>query len=155
MQCVYNSTRSMLKNARCIVISFRLITILQSSMQYICTCKVVSSWDSLCCICSWCNLPCKNIWQVHCMILKPLELSSILVPMTLIPWSRQSPAEKEPPDVSVCSLSRLVLDTLPVGYAGVGHPWLVAVCPLPCSYDRRVPFLSRWQSLEDWFCHRG
>ena len=59
------------------------------------------------------------------------------------PWSRQSPAEKEPLDVSVCSLSRLLLDTLPVGYAGVGHPWLVAVCPLPCSYDRRVPFLSR------------
>ena len=28
MQCVYNSTHSMLKNARCIVISFRLNTIL-------------------------------------------------------------------------------------------------------------------------------
>ena len=42
--------------------------------------------------------------------------------MTLIPWSRQSPAEKEPLDVSVCSLyNRLLLDTLSVGYVESTH----------------------------------
>ena len=67
----------------------------------------------------------------------------------------KSPAEKEPLDVSVCSLSRLLLDTLPVGYAGVEHPWLVAVCPLLVSYDRRVPSLPRLRNSKDWSCHRG
>ena len=56
--------------------------------------------------------------------------------------------------MSVCSLSRLLLDTLPVGYAGVEHPWLVAVCPLLGSYDRRVPSLPRLRNSKDWSCHR-
>ena len=64
-------------------------------------------------------------------------------------------AEKEPLDVTMYSLSRLLLDTLPVGYAGVEHPWLVAVCPLLGSYDRRVPSLPRLRNSKDWSCHRG
>ena len=34
------------------------------------------------------------------------------------------------PDVFVCWSSRFLLDTLPIGHAGVTHPLWVAVCPL-------------------------
>ena len=79
---------------------------------------------------------------VYDMIWKSLELSSKLIPMTLILWSRQSPLEKEPLAVFECRSSRFPLDTLHDGHAGVVHRWWVAVCPLLDSYGRRVLVLS-------------
>ena len=68
------------------------------SMEYICIYRVVSSLDLLCHRCSWSSLLCRSIWSTPCMTWNPVELSSKLVPMTLILWSMvyANPVEKEP-----------------------------------------------------------
>ena len=62
-----------------------------------------------------------------------------------------SPAEKEPLDVSVCSLSRLLLDTLPVGYAGV-EPVFYAETRPPVLWTGKIQFgrvlICVWTGLD-------
>ena len=98
-------------------------------MKNICSCREGSKLGSPCCICClcWSSLLCKSIWLALHTPWKSLELSSKLVPMTLIPWSKQGYAAKESKADFECCLSRFLPGKLLVGHTAEVHLWSVAI----------------------------